>query len=101
MDKKDYLQFCRYYKGEEKSPYKNDMQSLLWDYERIWIDLSLKKDDYLGKMLDDYLEAELQDFEKADDTPATLKALLYNRYEHWMQGDTDGFKQWYKKTYIA
>ena len=100
MDKVSYLQFCRYYKGEEKSPYKNDMQSLLWDYERIWIDLSVKKDNYLGKMLDDYLAAGLQSFEKADNTPATLKALLYNRYEHWTQGTSDGFKQWYKNVYI-
>lgn len=101
MDNNVYLRFCRYYKGEKGSPYSNDMKSLLWDYERIWIDLSIKKDDYLGEMLDDYLAAGLKDFEKTDDTPITLKALLYNRYDHWGQGTPDSFKQWYKKEYIC
>lgn len=39
MDKKDYLPFCRYYKGEKENPYKGGNKALFWDYERVWIDL--------------------------------------------------------------
>lgn len=39
MEKKDYLPFCRYYKGEKENPYKSGNKALFWDYERAWIDL--------------------------------------------------------------
>ena len=37
MEKKDFLPFCRYYKGEKENPYKSG--NIFWDYERVWIDL--------------------------------------------------------------
>ena len=40
-----------------------------------------------------------KEFEQMDNTPVTLKALLFNRYSHWMGCNTDGFKKWYKKEY--
>lgn len=105
MNIEGYLRFCRFYRGEEECPYKKGMRSLLWDYERIWIELSLNKDDTLGNLLDDYLRAGLSEFEMKDDTPITLKALLFDRYRHWLGGygkaDTEAFVQWYKNEYIA
>lgn len=100
MEKKDYLPFCRYYKGEKENPYKSGNKALFWDYERVWIDKSVdEKDDTLGDMLDEYIAYGLGEFEQMDNTPVTLKALLFNRYSHWMGCNTDGFKKWYKKEY--
>lgn len=82
MEREDYLHFCRYYRGENDSPYKSGIKPLLWDYERVWVEWSLNKDDSLGQMLTDYLRAGLRQFEVMDYTPVTLKALLYNRYDH-------------------
>ncbi len=105
MNKEDNLRFCRFYKGERECPYKEGMKSLLWDYERIWIELSPNKDDMLGNMLDDYLRAGLSEFEMQDDTPISLKSLLFDRYRHWLGGygdaDADAFKKWYADEYIA
>lgn len=105
MNKEDYLRFCRFYKGESECPYRDGMKSLLWDYERIWIELSLNKDDALGNMLDDYLRAGLSEFEMQDDTPITMKALLFDRYRHWLGGygkiDAEAFKKWYADKYMT
>ena len=95
--KKDYLNFCRYYKGEKECP--GNKKASFWEYERKWVDLSMSKDDILGNMLDEYIAYGLGDFEKMDNTPITLKALLFNRYSHWMGCDTYGFKNWYRKEY--
>lgn len=105
MKKKDLLRFCRYYKGEEECPFKNDHKARLWDYEKVWLKLTLSSyenndaDKDLASMLDDYVSAGLSSFAQSDDTPATLKAILYNRYCHWSQGDVDGFREWYRMRY--
>lgn len=101
MEKKDYLPFCRYYKGEKENPYKSGNKALFWDYERAWIDKSVdEKDDTLGDMLDEYIAAGLSEFEMRDGIPATLKALLYNRFCHWQMADAASFKKWYHQSYL-
>lgn len=109
MDKKDYLQFCRYYKGEETNPYEGkDMnKATLWFYESAWLhemqeiqqDEKKEKEHTLFTYMDEYVNYGLSDFEMQDDTPASLKALLFNRYSHWNSADIDGFKKWYKSIY--
>lgn len=105
MEKKDFLPFCRYYKGEKENPYKSGNKALFWDYERAWIDLSVdKEDNALGNMLDEYIAAGLSEFEMQDDTPIALKALLFNRYGHWLGGyglieDAKSFKKFYLNEY--
>ena len=104
MEKKDLLPFCRYYKGEKENPYQSGNKALFWDYERVWIDLSVDKDEMLGNMLDEYISAGLSEFEMQDDTPVALKALLFNRYGHWFGGyglseDAKGFKNFYLNEY--
>ena len=38
----------------------------------------------------------MKDFEKYDDTPMTLKALLYNRFIKYNERiDIEAFKKWY------
>lgn len=112
MNKDDLLKFCRYYHGENENPFRPVDKSLLWDYERKWVEMtqsSLSKNrdsestDVFGDMLDDYVNAGLAQFESHDDTPATLKALIFNRFCYWNSGSmrdcVPGFKQFYKKNY--
>lgn len=98
------MDFCRYYKGEEHCPYEGGEDALFWGYEQKWIELTLAKSDYLGEMLDDYLSAGLEDFAFQDETPITLKAILFNRYCHWNGGyglteDAKAFQLFYHNTY--
>lgn len=33
----ELLQFCRYYKGEDKCPFENEDLRLYWDLERVYV----------------------------------------------------------------
>lgn len=106
MNKKDLLQFCRYYKGEASNPYdgKDQDKAMLWDYERFWIEQNFSESgrNILADYLDEYASIGLSLFEMRDDTPATLKALLFNRYAksaYSMADAVDGFKKFYQKYY--
>lgn len=94
------IHHCRYYKGERKSPFSGT-KGMLWGWEKAWIEMTISNDekdsDFLSKILEDYLLAGLRDFEKSDDTPIALKAMIYNRFDHWNQGD--GFKEFYLRYY--
>lgn len=100
MKEKDLIHHCRYYKGENENPYKDGDKALFWDYEQKWIEFSIKKDDILGNALDDYIAAGLSEFEMFDDTPVTLKALLFNRYLHWSSGDLLETAKDFRKFYL-
>ena len=70
-----------------------------WNYECFWVK---KNDDENTKHVFDangYYENDLKEFEPNDGTPIGLKALLWNRYEHWTSGTLEGFKEWYLKYY--
>lgn len=110
MDKSDYLQFCRYYKGEESNPYegKDRNKAMLWFYESVWVrDMQKVNQDEKNEKehtpyMDEYLGYGLADFEKMDDTPITLKSLLFNRYAkgcYSMQYAVEPFKKFYKEYY--
>lgn len=100
--KKDLIPFCRYYKGEEECP--KGVNQNFWGYEKYWVELSENpkegSDNFkiVCNWLDDYIRAGLGLFKSDDGVPGTLKALLFNRYTHWMQTN-DGFKEWYTNTY--
>lgn len=98
MKENDLLQYCRYYKGQKENPYKEQNDRLFWEYEKYWINAMLNKSEtQLSEYINDYLREGYKDFEKFDDTPMTLKALLLNRFDHWMPGGN--FKEFYKKQY--
>jgi len=98
MNKSDYLQFCRYYKGEKNPP--RDTSYTFWEYEQKYVDWLLSDDICLDNMLNEYISKGLENYAMRDGTPIALKALLYNRYSYWTQGDTDGFKKWYQREYL-
>ena len=80
MNKQELLSFCRYYKGEETNPYKGDLRANLWEYEKYWLEESLKEDsDYLSELANEYISAGLLTWTETDGTPSLLKALLFNR----------------------
>lgn len=74
---------------------------MFWGYEAAWIDRMLDKGYDFGNELHDYLSYGLADFSVFDDTPITLKALLFNRFCHWQGVNIEDFKNWYKTQYYA
>lgn len=98
MDKKELLHLCRYFKGEDACP-KNVPQNL-WNYERIWVELSLNNSSELTSMTKEYYDYGLFDFNKTDDVPFTLKALLFNRHAQASHPDPSTFKKWYLGEYL-
>lgn len=100
------LKHCRYYKGEDDCPesISNAGDCSLWFYERVWVMQESHRDEKDFDTLE-YIRYGLKDFNTDDGTPITLKALLFNRYCHWiggwgMENDVKGFKEWYIDYYL-
>lgn len=100
MEKKELIAHCRYYKGETKNPHTGD-KAIFWDYEKLFIDEMAKPAEsvFLSNLALEYSRAGLLEWNETDGTPFLLKALLFNRYEHWMQGGD--FKEWYLSEYLG
>lgn len=105
-NKKKYLKFCKYYKGEDLTPYENgpnntanQQHGMFWFYERHWCHASEQEHEQHTR---DYINDGLINFEKNDGTPISLKGLLYNRYCHWSGygDDVENFKRWYVIQYL-
>lgn len=105
------VELCRYYRGEKTNPYegKDQNKSRFWEYEKLWVEqtriIENEGEDsealkFLGQMISDYQNAGLWDFEVFDHVPLPLKAILFNRYQNWLEGSPDDFKIWYKENYL-
>lgn len=99
MTELDPIHYCRYYKGEEECP--QGIKASFWMYEKLWVDWFIKKDNYLTEATREYLAHNLAEFQNTDDTPISLKAILFNRYSHWLGCDVKGFKKWYTEEYYG
>lgn len=105
MKREDYFQFCKYYKGEDESPYggKDQNKDMLWFYERLWtFDMINEHTEMIAEMISDYSRVGLAMFSIHDNTPVSLKAYLFNRYAKGslsMVDAVDDFKRFYKKYY--
>lgn len=105
MDKKELLKYCHYYKGGEKCDNPDPNAQMCWQCEKWWVEKSLSlynggEIPSFGYMLDDYIRAGLRQFEEYDNVPATLKAVLYNRYcQYNDRVDIPGFKKFYLEQY--
>lgn len=108
-DKRKYLILqCRYYKGEAKQPNpKNEALKnfhIFWGCERMWVDCSLNNEKEIQSFQKEATELKLKSL-SGDQTPLTLKALLCNRYLHWLGGykkleeELKDFEIWYAKEY--
>lgn len=93
---KEYIttpaQWCKYYNGN------NDDTSILAFYEQVWLE-TYGNEVALNNIIE-YIHYGLMRFAENDNTPISLKALLFNRYCHWNMADVDGFKQWYDEFYL-
>ena len=85
-------------------------KEIFWDYERVWVKWILEGSDMFQKNIDYFTEVyDLPNLlSESDGTPLGLKALLFNRYDHWvgfMGGSKDQyaqqFKEWYFSRYVA
>jgi hypothetical protein len=111
MTREDLILDCRYYSGEEEVP--NTLpkgKEIFWDYERVWVKWVLEGYPNLQKSIDHYTEAyNLPNLlPESDGTPLGIKAILFNRYDHWigyMGGPKEKyaqeFKEWYLSLYVA
>lgn len=95
------LKYCRYYKGEKECPYESVEMYRYWNTERVWVKRMNDKTDNFENELHEYITAGMGDFEKFDDTPITLKAMLFNSFGYWFSGSllesVEPFKENYKK----
>lgn len=105
MTRKDLIHFCQYYQGENDNPYTDYHTSLFWEYERAWVEMNFN--DYgrgvLALYTSEYVRVGLGLFEMADNTPVTLKAMLFNRFCKWDSAtpyDCDEFKKYYTTIYM-
>jgi hypothetical protein len=78
--------FTRYYKGPGTEPLDNtNNERLIWQYEQGWAENEEERSDDHPRM-QEYVSDVLPLFNEDDGIPMSLKALLYNRYTHWLGG---------------
>lgn len=74
---------CRYYNGEEESTNSEiENDSRFANYERCWVSSCLQ--DGGCSNIEEEIKYYRLTLKEGDNTPLTLKALLFNRYMHWM-----------------
>lgn len=110
MTREELILDCRYSNGEEEVPNTlPEGKAIFWDYERVWIKWILEGDKQLQENIGYFTEVyDLPHLlPENDGTPIGIKALLFNRYDHWvgfMGGSRDAyaqqFKEWYLSIYI-
>ena len=79
MTREDRLKSCRYYKGEEESPFTDGNKNVLWRYEAFWVSAGDSQ----------VTISEYQAYVKNDqypNIPIGLKALLFNRISRTSYG---------------
>lgn len=104
MTKNPLHQFTQFYKGETQPP-ANCPHPNLWHYEQMWVENEEERDENHGRVRE-YQHDVLPLYNEEDGIPLTLKALLYNRYTHWVGGyslesDVKGFVQFLHQHYLG
>lgn len=98
MKKDELIKLCKYYKGEDNNPFKDDKQTA-WSIENNWV--KEVSGDKPSALLAEYCLTFQRIYPQwANDKviPMSLKALLHDRYTHF-GGSDDGFIKWIKKYY--
>lgn len=107
MQKDELIKKCRYYKGEEKSPFTGKseeelVKNSLWFYEMGWVEEMLRGKDpnYLAI---EYTSFPTKNIDPEDKVPFSLKCLLFNRYGKNEMGTREetakGFAEFLKRYY--
>lgn len=77
------LQNCRYYHGEAECPFQKTPTVCFWQAERAWINPGSERNEmgipvFINTALQAYFDAGLSVFNLDDDTPISLKAVLFH-----------------------
>ena len=106
MPNEEIIKCCRYYKGEKENPFEGkgiELQNaaMFWFYEMWWSERINSPEDIdpFKQEIEDYKWHGLEGFSANDGVPISLKAILFNRYSHWIQGPVEDFKSFYLKQY--
>lgn len=90
---------CRVYDG-------SNHPEIPFYYEECWVRFHEDEEHrkYLQEETEYYRREVGEDFSKDDGTPISLKAILFNRHEHWCGGynldrNYTSFKDWYTSQY--
>lgn len=104
MTREELILDCRYYNGEETYP--EGIDSLMWGYEEAWVRMVLQNDPTPQRLIDYYTRLRdlpsILPYEK-DGTPLGLKAILWNRCDHWSgygPETAESFIRWYQQHYV-
>lgn len=94
MKREDLLKLCRYYKGTSNKQQEDQFET----YERVWVEMTL--DDHIA--LKEYMRDFRRVFSENDpttrfDIPTTLKAVLWNRFEHWVGNNPSEFIEYLER----
>ncbi len=81
--KEELIGFCRYYKGEEESPYQDEV-SFYWAVEMAWVSF-VENGNSFSQMLPEYIASGLDEI-LIDNIPRSLKATLFNRFCQYSSG---------------
>ena len=66
-------------------------------YEPCWVRFHFDKEEYLLNETLNYIRDGLGDFCANDGVPISMKAVFYNRFQHWGWCETpDTFRRWYE-----
>ena len=94
--KSDLIEKCKFYNGEDICPYQGtDIRSMFWFYESAWVSMEINDDDVFKKYLTQYKRSKW--YEVNENVPMNLKAMLYNRYCHFVDIEGEGFKEYFQK----
>lgn len=99
---------CRYYNGEKEPLDDEDLPSeylTFWNFEKCWVNFNMGDSPQIESLNCTIEEFNLENKE-VDTTPITLKAVMCNRYMHWIDPYTpmderiNGFESWYANSYL-
>lgn len=74
---------------------------MFWWYERKWVKINNSESG--EKELEGFASfcdmMGLAEYARLKGLPLSLIGLLYNRYDHWLMGPPDDFKEWLSSYY--
>lgn len=82
-----YIAQCKFYKGEQANPFEKEdnNKAQFWLYEEEWVKMMLNNKARLDDYINHYISI-IGDFDPQNDCPLSLKALIFERYDHWCGG---------------
>ena len=81
---------------------ENASDKLYAEYEQVWVRSQIEDGDFIRGLIDEYVAYGQEFFNMGDGVPISLKALLWNRYNHWggIPTDKESFRNWYRREYL-